>query len=203
MGECHLKLRFSRLFQISLCQDWVVVQVLEGGGIHLEFRRNLEAEDRLEWEELLECLSNIHLTKNIDTIKWCIIPNGQFSIASLYRRCSFSGVTDARMEEMWRTKMPLKVKYFVWLVYQGRIQTADNLIRKNWKGDKKCKFYEEESVNHLLFLCPIASYLWCILRDSLQWERIPRSVKKINDVFLLERGHKGNGVLFFLFGAVC
>jgi hypothetical protein len=55
--------------------------------------------------------------------------------------------------------MPLKVKNFVWLVYQGRIQTADNLIRKHWKGDRKCKFCEEESVNHLLFLCPIASYL--------------------------------------------
>jgi hypothetical protein len=99
--------------------------------------------------------------------------------------------------------MPLKVKNFVWLVYQGRIQTADNLIRKQWKGDRKCKFCEEESVNHLLFLCPIASHLWCIIRDNLQWERTPRSVKGFNDSFLLERGHKGNGVLFLLFGAVC
>jgi hypothetical protein len=139
--------------------------VLEGGGggVNLEFRRNLEAKDRLEWEELLECLINIQLTSNTDIIKWCLTPNGQFSIASLYPHYSFSGVTDARMEEMWRTKMPLKVKNFVCLVYQGRIQTEDNLIRKKWKGDKKCKLCEEEeSVNHLLFcvlLCHICGVL--------------------------------------------
>jgi hypothetical protein len=57
------------------------------------------------------------------------------------------------MEEMWKSKIPLKVRNFLWLVYQGRVQTANNLIRKQWKGDKKCKFCEEEeTVNHLLFL---------------------------------------------------
>jgi hypothetical protein len=47
------------------------------------------------------------------------------------------------------------------------------------------------------------SYLWCIIRGSLQREQILRNVKNLNDVFLLERGHKGNGVMFFLYGAVC
>jgi hypothetical protein len=197
LGECPLKLRFSKLFQISLCKNWVVAQVLEGGGINLDFRRNLEEEDRLEWEELMECLSGIHLGSNTDTIKWCLTSNGQFSIASLYLHCAFSGVVDTRMEEMWTTKIPLKVKNFVWLVYQGRIQTADNLIRKQWKGDKKCKLCEdEESVNHFLFLYPIASYMWCIIRDTLQWEQSLRSMKDFNDVFLLERGIKGMGRCF-------
>jgi hypothetical protein len=97
------------------------------------------------------------------------------------------------MEEMWKSKIPLKVRNFVWLVYQGRIQTTDNLIWKPWKGDKKCKFCEEEEiVNHLLFLCPIASYMWCIIRDSMQWGQTPKSVRDFNDHFLLERGHKEN-----------
>jgi hypothetical protein len=85
-----------------------------------------------------------------------------------------------------------------------RVQTADNLIRKQWKGDKKCKFCDEkEIVNHLLFLCPTASYIWCIIRDSMQWGQIPKSVRDFSDNFLWKGGIKGIGVLFFLFGAVC
>jgi hypothetical protein len=72
------------------------------------------------------------------------------------------------------------------------------------EGNKKCKFCEEEEiVDNLLFLCPIASYLWCVIRDSLQWVQTPKSVKYFNDNFLLGRGRKGNGVFFFLFGIVC
>jgi hypothetical protein len=96
-----------------------------------------------------------------------------------------------------KTKIPLKVWNFIWLVYQGRVQTADNLIRKQCKGDKKCKFCgEDEIVNHLLFLCPITVYIWCIIGDSLQWGHIPKSVRDFNDNFLLERGHKQNGGCF-------
>jgi hypothetical protein len=48
LGDYSLKLRFSRLFDISLNQNWVVAQVLEGGRVNLEFRRNMEEEDILE-----------------------------------------------------------------------------------------------------------------------------------------------------------
>jgi hypothetical protein len=96
------------------------------------------------------------------------------------------------MEEMWKAKIPFKLRNFVWLVYQGRIQTADNLIKKQWKGDKKCKFCDdEETVDHLLFLCLIASYLWCVIRDGLNWKKTPKSVKEFNDNFLLGRGAEG------------
>jgi hypothetical protein len=36
----------------------------------------------------------------------------------------------------------------------------------------------------------------------LNWKQTPKSVKDFNDNFLLARGQKGNGVLFFLFGVV-
>jgi hypothetical protein len=48
-----------------------------------------------------------------------------------------------------------------------------------------------------------ALYMWCIIRDSMQWGQIPKNVRDFNDNFLIEREHKRNGELFFLFGAVC
>jgi hypothetical protein len=35
-----------------------------------------------------------------------------------------------------KTSNEIKVKNFVWLVYQNRIQTTNNLERKKWKGNK-------------------------------------------------------------------
>jgi hypothetical protein len=56
----------------------------------------------------------------------------------------------------------------VWLVYRGRIQIVDNLKRKRWKGEGKCQFFlERESVDHLLFRCPMEVYVWVVIRDVL------------------------------------
>jgi hypothetical protein len=56
-----------------------------------------------------------------------------------------------------------KVKNFLWLMYQNRIQTTDNLIKKQWKGSKFCKFCNsKETVDHLFFsISFIYLYLVC------------------------------------------
>jgi hypothetical protein len=46
----------------------------------------------------------------------------------------FSEVVDVRMEELWKSKLHLKIKNFIWLVCRGKIQTTDNMKRKRWKG---------------------------------------------------------------------
>jgi hypothetical protein len=69
-----------------------------------------------------------------DFVRWALSNNGQFSTTSLYRHCSFSGVIDVRMEELWKSELPLKVRNFLWLVYRGRIQTVDNLKKRDGNG---------------------------------------------------------------------
>jgi hypothetical protein len=80
------------------------------------------------------------LSDREDTIKWALSPNGLFSTSSLYKHCSFSGVVDVRMEELWNSKLPLKVRNFLWLVFRERIQTFDYLGKKKWKGDENASF---------------------------------------------------------------
>jgi hypothetical protein len=109
LGDCPLRIRFNKLYEISREQKWVVARVLEGDEINLCFRRRRGDLEIKEWEDLEECLSRVHLTDEEDTVRWALTKNGQFSVASLYKHCVFSGVIDMRMEELWHSKIPLKV----------------------------------------------------------------------------------------------
>jgi hypothetical protein len=79
-------------------------------------------------------LTQVTLFDKEDFVRWALSNNGQFSTTSLYKHCSFSGVIDVRMEELWKSELPLKVRNFLWLVYRGRIQTVDNLKKRDGNG---------------------------------------------------------------------
>jgi hypothetical protein len=114
-------------------------------------------------------------------------------------------VRDMVIEEMWRSKLPLKVKNFMWLVQRGRLQTANNLGRKQWKGSKFCQFcHVEESVDHLMFKCPVVVFVWAVIRDGLKWRNAPKSVMDFRENFLQARGNKGlGGVAVLIWVCVC
>jgi hypothetical protein len=59
-------------------------------------------------------------------MRWMLTSYGQFTSAFLYRHWSFVGVRDMKVEELWHSKLPLKIKTFY------------NLGRKKWKGSKMC-----------------------------------------------------------------
>jgi hypothetical protein len=51
-----------------------------------------------------------------------------------------------------KLKIPLKIKIFVWFVLKGVILTKDNLLKRNWRGDEKCCFFNnKETIHHLFF----------------------------------------------------
>lgn len=65
---------------------------------------------------------------------------------------------------LWKIKMPLKIKVFLWYIQNGVILTRDNLHKRNWKGCKSCVFCDtNETINHLFFQCPFAKFLWRLI----------------------------------------
>jgi hypothetical protein len=53
---------------------------------------------------------------------------------------------------LWKVKIPLKIKVFLWLLYREEILTKDNLVKRNWRGFEKCCFCNSyETVQHLFF----------------------------------------------------
>jgi zinc-binding in reverse transcriptase len=45
-----------------------------------------------------------------------------------------SGCVNSSLMFLWDLKVPLKIKYFMWLILHGKILTRSNLSPRSWKG---------------------------------------------------------------------
>jgi len=98
-----------------------------------------------------------------DGVIWKLEKSGLFSVRSVYKHM-FRISEDVDSKQLWKAKIPLKVKIFMWLTLQNSILTKDNLLKRKWKGSPACAFcQEEESVKHLFFECPVIKYVSSIL----------------------------------------
>jgi hypothetical protein len=62
---------------------------------------------------------------------------------------------------IWKAKVPLKIKIFLWQLFQNAILTRDNLKKRKWGGSPLCSFcQQEETMTHLFFECSNAKVIW-------------------------------------------
>ncbi|XP_058759055.1 uncharacterized protein LOC131632268 [Vicia villosa] len=89
--------------------------------------------------------------------------------------CNLEGEDQIRVDELGRYEIgggviPLKVSVLAWRVWQNRIPTRDNLVKRGILVDSQnsCPFGcdEEESVSHIFFECPLAWNAWS---EVLRW----------------------------------
>jgi len=93
------------------------------------------------------------------------------------------------MLDMWSSPIPLKIKNFLWLFHQVRIQPVDQLTEKEQKGSEWCILCGvAASADHIMFICLIAWYVWCI--DVLQWQSCPMHLSDFTIKFSDQGGSK-------------
>lgn len=161
IGNCPLKIEFDQLY--NFCRDTrvTVEQVLGDGHVHVEFRRLLNQQEFSEWERMVERLALVSLCDDRDEMCWAFEKSGIYSTRSLYKALTFGGVEIGFLKDIWKARIPLKIQIFLWMVYHDRIQAAVQLKKRNWAGPEECKLCGElETVDHILFQCPMALFLW-------------------------------------------
>ena len=75
-----------------------------------------------------------------------------------------------------------------------------SLIKRGRKWNANCSLYNKpETVNIIIFGCPLAQYVWSCLRDALGWEGFPTSVKDLTSNWITKgfRTSQSLGMFFF------
>jgi hypothetical protein len=93
----------------------------------MDFKRPLSQIEADQWEELLEMVERVQINGDKDKVVWVLEKSGKYTSRSMYRFLSHRGVVNGRMKRLWKSKMPMKIKVFMWLSFQDRIQLGVTL----------------------------------------------------------------------------
>jgi hypothetical protein len=103
------------------------------------FRRALIGHNILSWNSLVLRMVNVHLNDQDDILRWSLIKMGQFSTRSMYNAILNLNILP-NLRFLWKIKIPLKVKIFLWFLFSGVTLMKDNLVRRNWHGSENVVF---------------------------------------------------------------
>lgn len=101
---------------------------------------------------------------------------------------------------IWKLKAPRKMKHFLWQALSDCVTTCSRLSDRHCGTDRSCPRcgHEEESLNHLLFLCPPAFQTWALSDIPTILGTFPSESLYENFDYLLLRAKKIGALIFSL-----
>ena len=174
-GDIPLKVRFGRLFDLSLNKSITVKDMFVHGwgedGDAWQWRRGLRV-----WEEelLAECrvlLANVSLQPlSFDVWQWLPDPLEGYSVRAVYSMLTDQGAPQVPQDVdlIWHRQVPLKVSITAWRSLRDRLPTKSNLALRGVLHAEACLCVagcgSREDVSHLFLLCPCFGSLWPMVR---------------------------------------
>jgi hypothetical protein len=196
-----LAVNFPILFDLALNKDVTVNKVLSSNFEALSFRRRMTGNLQVFYDDLVALCSNCTLTDQEDKLNWCLGTQG-FTVNSLYKKNSMDQIK-VPYRFLWKTKLPQKIKVFLWLVVRNKILTKDNLKKRSWKGSSECCFCGGlKSIDHLFFKCSIARFVWRVVQIVLNLDFIPKNIEEICDRWMNNPKDRISNLLIFGCGAM-
>jgi hypothetical protein len=90
------------------------------------------------------------------------------------------GIIKDIYKNIWKSKVPLRVKVFLWQLYNLKVQAGAILKMKGWKGSDICSLCQKlETIDHIFFHCTLPYFAWSCLRHVFGWNNIPSPVEEV------------------------
>jgi hypothetical protein len=142
------------------------------------------------------------ISDSCDSVVWGLTANRIFTTKSLYQNLE-RNISGANNKWIWKSKLPLKIKFFMWQLFWDAILTRDKLKRRNWPGSPICSFcHQQETAIHLLFSCSHARVVWGVVGSMIKTNSCPGSLWQCMSWFhaFFPRGKKFH---MLILSAVC
>ena len=166
--------RFDDLYMLSLASNCTIAELIvsrtssSSYGWDLQFFRNLHDRELENFTNLTIVLDQVHLNEELTDIrKWLPDNSGGFSSKTAFVTLQQEdGVQDFPFyKSIWKSGIPVRIKFFAWSLCLERIITYDVLQRKrtfqclSHSWCIMCK-QDRESISHLFLQCGYARSLW-------------------------------------------
>jgi len=103
------------------------------------------------------------------------------------------------MMKAWNCRIPLKIKLFLWMAFHDKIQSAVQLRKRKWAGPEECKLCgERETTDHILFMCPVANFMWILIRDICGLVSAPTTCAELAEILVHRRASRFGALFLFL-----
>jgi zinc-binding in reverse transcriptase len=96
------------------------------------------------------------------TLLWKWTPNHLFSTNFVYQKYNDPSIPRPQFRQVWRTRAPPRVHFFLWLLLHDKLNTTENLQKKGWTTITSCVLCFSnamESVDHLFSNYPTATHI--------------------------------------------
>jgi hypothetical protein len=111
---------------------------------------------RDQWYDLATILNSVHLNDEKGSVYWKWTPSRSFIVKSVYEHLT-KDECGPKFQRIWKAKIPIKIKTFMWLIKQQAILTKDNMLRRKWQG-----------ILHVIFVMPLKQLIIYSLNVPLQ-----------------------------------
>jgi hypothetical protein len=153
---------FPGLFKLAWRKNLTVKDGLTNG----TWMKGLQRINSPELIDLFVSLWNslqlITLSPDEDTISWTQASDNYYTASSAYSACFFGRIPQPLLAAAWDVKIEGKIKFFLWLLLQNRLWTADRLQKRGWPHQDRCSLCDQtlESAYHLFLGCSFAKEVW-------------------------------------------
>jgi hypothetical protein len=115
-------------------------------------------------------VADVVLSQNMpDQFKWKLTLHGFYTSKSAYEAFFVGSIKFGPTKRIWKTWVPFRCRFFIWLVYHNRVWIADRLAKRNMPHWEACPFCDQEgeTIHHLLIGCVFACKVWTIILQQL------------------------------------
>ena len=152
-------------------------------------RGPVTAQLLLEISRLFDRLVDINLSSEPDTFRWGLTADGEYSAASAYGAMFLGSSATVGAKQLWKTRAPPRVRFFVWLILHGRCWTAERRFRHGLQNSDVCIICDQssETMDHLVLGCVFSREVWGILLRRLHLGHLVIGEQPVIDWWLQAR----------------